>query len=115
MNLYKDFFLWCYQKGIPFETAKSVFNFVDEQCSSKLNDLNAWKADAMERIADLEKENLALRKELAGGIFQMRELEFERLLRKSRKENLTQQELLVLQVILIEAGKVINEEKKKHA
>lgn len=65
MNLDKDFFIWCYRSGIPFETAKAVADFIEEECDSKTKELQSWKADAIERIAELEKENAFLRKENA--------------------------------------------------
>ena len=65
MNLDKDFFIWCYQKDIPFDTARAIASFIAGQCDSKTKELQSWKADAIERIAELEKENAFLRKENA--------------------------------------------------
>lgn len=59
----KDFLLWCYQEGIAFDAAVKAASFIDAQSSAKLKELESWKADAIERIAELERENTKLRKE----------------------------------------------------
>lgn len=58
----KDFLLWCYQEGIAFDAAVKAASFIDAQSSSKIKELKNWKADAIERIAELELENTELRK-----------------------------------------------------
>lgn len=59
----KDFLLWCYQEGIAFDVAVKAASVIDAQSSAKLKELENWKADAIERIAELERENTKLRKE----------------------------------------------------
>lgn len=58
----KDFLLWCYQEGIAFDVAVKAASVIDAQSSAKLKELENWKADAIERLDELERENTELRK-----------------------------------------------------